>query len=110
MVHAHFEPCLNVDSCPFATGTPGGKAIGEAVGTVATEQSHQRDVWHVLHLCQQVQGRLDRQVTSLQGQTSTVARQAARVAAGKPPRGRHPQSDVAAHAVQVAQAQYVALR
>ena len=85
----------------------GGKAIGEAVGTVAAEQSHQRDVWHVLHLCQQVQGRLDRQVTSLQGQTSTVARQAARVAAGKPPRGRHPQSDVAAHAVQVAQAQYV---
>ncbi len=86
----------------------GGKAIGEAVATVAAEQSHQRDVWHVLHLCQQVQGRLDRQVTSLQGQTSTVARQAARVAAGKLPRGRHPQSDVSAHAVQVAQAQYVA--
>ena len=86
----------------------GGKAIGEAVATVAAEQSHQRDVWHVLHLCQQVQERLDRQVAQLQGQTSVVARQAARVAAGKPPRGRHPQSDVAAHAMQVAQVQYVA--
>ena len=86
----------------------GGKAIQEAVGTVSAEQNHQRDVWHVLHLCQQVQGRLDRQVAHLQGQTSTVARQAARVAVGKPPRGRHPQSDVAAHAAQVVQAQYMA--
>ena len=84
-----------------------GKLWRQCDRHVAAEQSHQRDVWHVLHLCQQVQGRLDRQITSLQGQTSTVARQAARVAAGKPPRGRHPQSDVAAHAVQVAQAQYV---
>src|SRR5438132_11730170 len=38
----------------------GGRAIGEAVATVAPERPHQRDVWHVLHSCQQAQARLDR--------------------------------------------------
>jgi len=30
-------------------GSSGGRAIGEAVTTVAAERPHQRDVWHVLH-------------------------------------------------------------
>ena len=88
------------------TVSDGGRAIGEAVATVTPECPHQRDVWHILHFCQQVQARLDRQAEGLRQQTAVVARQAARVAAGKRPRGKHPRSDVAAHAASVAQAQY----
>ncbi len=84
----------------------GGRAIEEAVSTVTPQQPHQRDVWHVLHLCQQVQARLDRQVEGLQQRTPVVARQAARLAAGKRPRGKCPKTDVAAHAADLAQAQY----
>ena len=86
----------------------GGKAIEDAAATVAPEAVHQRDVWHVLHACQQVQARLDRLVERLKAQTATVARQAARLAAGKRARGRHPKSDVATHAAELAQAQYAA--
>jgi len=88
------------------TVSDGGRAIEEAVGTVTPQQPHQRDVWHVLHSCQQVQGRLDRQVAELQQRTPVVARQAARLAAGKRPRGKCPKTDVAAHAADLAQAQY----
>jgi len=88
------------------TVSDGGRAIEEAVGTVAPQQPHQRDVWHILHSCQQVQARLERQAEELRQQTAVVARQAARVAAGKQPRGKHPRTDVAAHAAEVAQAQY----
>jgi hypothetical protein len=63
-------------------------------------------VWHVLHLCQQVQARLDRQVAELQQRTPVVTRQAARLAAGKRPRGKCPKTDVAAHAADLAQAKY----
>jgi hypothetical protein len=48
------------------TVSDGGRAIEEAVSTVTPKLPHQRDVWHVLHLCQQVQARLDRQVEGLQ--------------------------------------------
>jgi Transposase, Mutator family len=85
----------------------GGRAIGEAVATVTPECPHQRDVWHILHACQQVQARLDRLVEGLRQRTPVVARQAARVAAGKRPRGKSPRSDVDAHAAELAQAQYV---
>src|SRR5947209_8834342 len=88
------------------TISDGGRAIGEAVATVAPEQAHHRDVWHILYACQQVQARLDRQVKELQQRVPVVARQAARVAVGKLPRGKCPQSDVQAHAAEVAQAQY----
>ena len=89
------------------TVSDGGRAIGEAVATVRPEQPHQRDVWHILHACQQGQARLDRQVEELQQRVPVVARQAARVAVGKRPRGRCPKSDVGAHAAELAQAQYV---
>jgi len=88
------------------TVSDGGRAIEEAVSTVTPQQPHQRDVWHVLHLCQQVQARLDRQVAELQQRTPVVARQAARLAAGKQPRGKCPKTDVAAHAADLAQATY----
>jgi hypothetical protein len=88
------------------TVSDGGRAIEEAVSTVTPQQPHQRDVWHVLHLCQQVQARLDRQVAELQQRTPVVMRQAARLAAGKRPRGKCPKTDVTAHAADLAQAKY----
>lgn len=54
-----------------------------------------------------MQARLDRQVEGLQQRVPVVARQAARVAAGKRPRGKCPKSDVGAHAAELAQGQYV---
>jgi hypothetical protein len=90
----------------YTTVSDGGRAIEEAVGTVTPKLPHQRDVWHVLHSCQQVQARLERQVAELQQRTPVVARQAARLAAGKRPRGKCPKTDVAAHAAELAQAQY----
>jgi len=76
------------------------------VTTVIPEQPHQRDVWHILHACQQVQARLDRLVERLQQQVPVVARHAAPIAAGKRPRGKCPRSDVSAHATEQARAQY----
>jgi len=91
-----------------STVSDGGRAIGEAVSTVTPQRPHQRDVWHVLHLCQQIQARLDHLVERLEQQGPVVARQAARLAAGKGLRGKRPTSDVSAHAAQLAQARYVA--
>ncbi len=91
-----------------STVSDGGRAIGEAVSTVTPERPHHRDVWHVLHVCQQVQARLDHLVERLEQQGPIVARQAARLAAGKGLRGRCPKSDVSAHAAALARAQYVA--
>ncbi len=84
------------------TVSNGGRAIEEAVSTVTPKPPHQRDVWHVLHLCQQVQARLDRQVEGLQQRTPVVAR----LAACQRPRGKCPKTDVAAHAAELSQVQY----
>ncbi|HEY4036912.1 MAG TPA: transposase [Ktedonobacteraceae bacterium] len=86
----------------------GGKAIQDAVNKVAPDQVYQRDVWHVLHECQKVQGRVDREVVSLHEQTPKVERQAKRVAAGKKPLGRKPKTDVRAHTAELHQMEYVA--
>jgi hypothetical protein len=91
-----------------ATVSDGGVAIEAALRVVDPDRPHGRDVWHVLHVCAQVQGRLDRAVATLVGRTAAVARQAARVAAGRPPRGHHVCADVAAHATAVALAQRTA--
>jgi transposase-like protein len=82
----------------------GGAAMQAACRQVTPEVVVQHDQWHVLHRCAQFQGRLERRVAALTARTAVVARQAARVAAGQKPKGRHPQTDVAAHAVTVAQA------
>lgn len=68
----------------------------------------QLDQWHLWHSCAQHQARLDRVVTRLSQQAPTVARQAARLAAGQRPRGRNAKSDVAAHAEALAAATRVA--
>lgn len=90
------------------TESDGGGAITGACLTVDPAGCHGRDVWHILHQAGQVQGRIDTLVTRLGERTATVERQAARVAAGQPPRGRNPVSDVAAHAAEVAARQRVA--
>lgn len=86
----------------------GGGAIDAAVRGVDPTGQHARDVWHVLHVCAQVQGRLERWVAQLEAQTATVQRQAARMAAGRRPLGRHPRTDLVAHATDCARARAVA--
>jgi hypothetical protein len=92
----------------YTTVSDGGKAIQDAVQQRHWDHTHQRDVWHVLHECQKVQGRLDRFFEQLKNQTKTVEAQAARIAAGKKPRGKNPKTDPVAHMEQVSQAEYVA--
>lgn len=87
------------------TMSDGGAALSAAVRGLRPQQEPGRDVWHVLHRWGQVQARVQRRLTELVAQAPTVARQAARVAAGQRPLGRTPQSDVTAHAHQVAQMQ-----
>lgn len=96
----------------------GGRAIQDAVDDfqplqgeeqeVTPKPVHQRDTWHVLDECRKVLHRLDRQVHKWKEQTKAVERQAARIAAGKKPRGVNPKTDVAAHAALVSRAEYVA--
>ena len=91
-----------------ATISDAGAAVQAACQRVDPAGPHGRDVWHIFHVCAQVQGRLDRRVATLREQTATVARQAARVAAGQRPRGPNPTTDPAAHAATVAQALQIA--
>jgi hypothetical protein len=86
----------------------GGAAIEAAVRVVDPTGQHRRDVWHGLHVCAQVQGRLDRRVTQLETQTASVQRQAARIAAGRRPLGRSPRTDLVAHGAACTQARAVA--
>lgn len=92
----------------YTTVTDGGGPMDAALRAVDPDGPHGRDVWHVLHRCAQVQGRLDRAVARLESQTATVERQAARVAAGQRPCGHHPRTDVTAHAAEVAAARRLA--
>jgi hypothetical protein len=102
----------------YLVASDGGRAIQDAVDDFQPTQDeekeirlkprHQRDSWHVLDECQKVQRRLDRQLHQWKEQTKTIERQAARVAAGKKPRGVNPKTDVQAHATLVARAEYVA--
>lgn len=96
----------------------GGRAIQDAVDDfkplqdeaeeVTPKPVHQRDTWHVLDECHKVQRRLDRQVEQWQEQAKTVERQAARVAAGKKPRGVNPKTDIQEHEALISRAEYVA--
>ena len=86
----------------------GGAALQAACRTVTPDVPLQHDQWHELHACSALQARLERRLADLRARTAVVARQAARVAAGQRPQGRNPQTDVAAHAAEVAQAAQVA--
>jgi hypothetical protein len=90
------------------TISDGGAAIDAAVRAVEPTGPHGRDVWHVLHVCAQIQGRLDRWLARVEAQTAGVQRQAARVAAGRRPLGRNPRTDLVAHRAACAQARATA--
>jgi hypothetical protein len=86
----------------------GGAAMQCACRSVTPAVSLQGDTWHELYGCGKVQARLERVATQLEQRSPAVARQAARVAAGKRPLGRKPKTDVAAHAQELALARSVA--
>ena len=86
----------------------GGGAIADALRSVEAVSRHQRDVWHVLHVGSQVQGRVDRYLGKLQEQLPTVCRQAERVAQGKKALGANPRTDVQAHLAHIKHAEYLA--
>ncbi len=88
--------------------TDGGQAMQEALRSMETACKQQRDVWHILHLGSQIQGRVDRYLGKLQDQLPTVQRQAQRVAQGKKALGANPHTDVQAHQAQMKQAEYIA--
>lgn len=90
------------------TVTDGGAAMAHALRTVDPTGEPQRDIWHLLHECGVVQARLERAVTRLTAQAPTVARQAARIAAGGRARGRRAQADEQVHAQHLRQAQQTA--
>ncbi len=91
-----------------ATVSDGAPAMQQACATVDPAGHHGRDVWHLLHTCSQVQGRVDRVVTTLEAQAGTAQRYAERVAAGARPRGRQPRALAAAHAGQLSVARRTA--
>ncbi len=86
----------------------GGRAIQDALAQLQRLDQHQRDVWHVLHVASQVQGRCDRALQQVQDRLPIIQRQAERVAQGKKARGRAPLANVAEHEQRIAQVRYVA--
>ena len=87
-----------------ATVHDGGAALQAGTAAGVPTAQHGRDVWHVLHRCAQVQGRLERRLAEEQARLATVERQAARRAAGQRPRGGTPRTDVAAQTATLTQA------
>ncbi|MBK9712741.1 MAG: hypothetical protein IPO81_15725 [Kouleothrix sp.] len=85
-----------------ATVSDGGDALRSACQTVDPDGRHERDHWHLLHTWSQVQHRLARRLRTLQERTPTVERQAARLAAGRKPRGGNPRTDLDAHHAEIA--------
>ncbi len=86
----------------------GGRAIQEALTTLKASATHQRDVWHLLHLASQVQGRVERYLDKMQAQLATVVRQAERIATGQKARGAHPVTDVQAQTDLITQTSRIA--
>lgn len=67
----------------------GGKAIHEALQTTKAISTHQRDVWHLLHLAAQVQARLERVVQDEEARWVVIERQEQQQATtGQRPTGR----------------------
>lgn len=67
----------------------GGKAIHEALQTTKAISTHQRDVWHLLHLAGQVQARLERVVQAEEERWLVIERQEQQQATtGSRPAGR----------------------
>ena len=87
------------------TVSDGADALRSAIHLVDPQGCHQRDVWHLFHSWNQTLHRVQRRLNSLRAQTATVERQAARIAAGKKPRGGRPRADLLVHQAEIAQVQ-----
>jgi hypothetical protein len=73
----------------LGTVSDGGRAIADALRTTKALQTHQRDVWHVLHLAGQVQARLARGVQDEEVRQQVIQRQEQhRSSTGKQATGR----------------------
>ncbi len=59
----------------LGTVSDGGRAIAEALRTTKALSTHQRDVWHLLHLAGQVQARLERMVQAEEERGQVIHRQ-----------------------------------
>jgi hypothetical protein len=71
------------------TVSDGGRAIADALSTIKALSTHQRDVWHVLHLAAQVQARLERVVQEEEERGRLIERQEQqRASTGKKAVGR----------------------
>ena len=71
------------------TVSDGGRAIQEALRTTKAISTHQRDVWHLLHLAGQVQARLERVVQEEEERWRLIERQEQqRATTGKKAAGR----------------------
>lgn len=92
----------------LGTVSDGGRAMQQALSQVHGEEQHQRDVWHLLHVAAQVQGRLDRAVQAEQDRLLSTQRQAEAQANGKCRRGRRPKTTLVQQEVCLAQMSYVA--
>lgn len=91
-----------------ATVSDGAPAMQQACSVVDPDGQHGRDVWHLLHPCSQIQGRVDRVGATLESQAVTAQRYAERVAAGDRPRGRQPVGLDGAHAAHLTDARRTA--
>jgi len=85
----------------------GGRAIQDALGQLQRLDQHQRDIWHVLHVASQVQGRCDRALQQMQDRLPIIERQAERVAQGKKARGRAAEANVAEQEKRIGRVRYV---
>lgn len=59
----------------LGTVSDGGRAIQDGLRTTQALHTHQRDVWHVLHLAGQVQGRVERVVQEQEARQLVIQRQ-----------------------------------
>lgn len=57
------------------TVSDGGRAIADALQTTRATSTHQRDVWHILHLAAQVQARVERVVQEEEARWLLIERQ-----------------------------------
>jgi hypothetical protein len=91
-----------------ATVSDGAPAMQQACRVVDPTGQHGRDVWHLLHTCSQIQGRVERVVATLADQAATAERYRAQMASGERPRGRQPLALQASHAAQLTSARQTA--
>ncbi len=73
----------------MGTVSDGGRAIQDGLRTTQALHTHQRDVWHILHLAGQVQARVERVVQEEEARKLVIQRQEQhRATTGKPATGR----------------------